>query len=89
MDLSALTTSQAQPEPKRVVAAALKAALRPFSPSRPPKAFWMASPRAPTGSPPPFGEMMFQKKVWLAWPPALLRTAVRMDSGTLERSAMS
>ena len=55
MDLSALTTSQAQPEPKRVVAAALKAALRPFSPSRPPKAFWMASPRAPTGSPPPFG----------------------------------
>ena len=33
----------------------------------------------------PPGLMISQKSVWLAWPPPLLRTAVRMLSGTLSR----
>ncbi len=40
----------------------------------------------PVGAPPtpsePTGPMRFQKAVWLEWPPPLLRTAVRIYSGT-------
>ena len=46
----------------------------------------MASARSPLGSPPPSGPMICQNMEWLTWPPPLLRTAVRMPSGTAFRS---
>lgn len=39
-------------------------------------------------APPPLGPMISQNKLWLACPPPLLRTAVRMPSGTLSRLAI-
>ena len=42
----------------------------------------------PLGAPPLPGPMMRQKNEWLLWPPALLRTPVRIASGTFERSAI-
>ena len=45
----------------------------------------MALARSPVGSPPPLGFMICQNMLWLAWPPPLLRTAVRIASGTLFR----
>src|SRR6185295_7866680 len=41
------------------------------------------------GAPPALGAMSFQNIEWLTWPPALLRTAPRMFSGTEARSPMS
>ena len=72
------------PEPKRPIAAAPIASL---SSSSPPKASSIALPSAPPGSPPPSGLMISQKSVWLACPPTLLRTAVRMLSGMISSSA--
>jgi hypothetical protein len=71
-------TSHVQPEPKRLTPASFTAAFR--SPT-PPKASEIASASSPEGSPPPFGPMISQKSVWLAWPPPLLRTAARLSSG--------
>src|SRR5690348_4152849 len=79
-------TSQAQPEPKRFKPASLNLALKS---AIEPKADWMAAARGPEGSPLPPGFMMVQNMLWLECPPALLRTAVRMDSGTLEETARS
>src|SRR5512146_3328026 len=73
-------TSHAQPEPKRVVAAAVNFSLKG---SNPPKVLLIASAILPLGCPPFFGPMIVQKREWLEWPPALLRTAVRMFSGTM------
>ena len=42
----------------------------------------MASAMAPLGSPPALGPMMVQNMEWFTCPPPLLRTAVRMASGT-------
>ena len=43
----------------------------------------IASAIAPVGAPPAFGPITCQNIEWLAWPPPLLRTAVRMSSGTV------
>ena len=75
---SAFTTSQAQPEPKRVAPAFANASLKA---SKPPSSASIAAPRSPTGAPPPFGLSIFQKKAWLAWPPPLLRTAPCLSAG--------
>ena len=73
--------SQAQPEPKRVVAAAANFSLKV---SKLPKAVVMAWARLPTGwAARPAGLRISQKRVWLWCPPALLRTAVRIFSGTM------
>jgi hypothetical protein len=66
---SAFFTNQVQPEPKLPTALLTKA-------SR--KAAWlphlalMAAASAPVGSPPPWGFMQFQKKVWFQTWAALL-----------------
>jgi hypothetical protein len=72
--------SQAQPEPKRPTPAALNFSLKV---SKLPKAPVMACATCPTGAPPAFGPMIFQNIEWLMWPPPLLRTAVRIFSGTM------
>lgn len=82
-ELSGFTTSQAQPLPKRVVAALLNCSWKEWNP---PKASSIALASLPWGVPPPFGERMVQKKVWLEWPPPLLRTAVWIDAGSFEMS---
>jgi hypothetical protein len=48
-----------------------------------------ASARVPLGSPPPCGAMISQNRLWLAWPPPLLMTFWRIDSGTLLMSRIS
>ena len=53
--------NHAQPLPKRVIAALEKASLNP---SKEPNASFMASAKLPSGSPPPFGLMICQKKEW-------------------------
>src|ERR1700736_6204903 len=73
-------TSQAQPEPKRVVAAAVNFSLNA---SKLPNVLLIAEARLPLGGPPALGPMISQNMVWLMAPPALLRTAVRMFSGTM------
>ena len=47
----------------------------------------MAAFSSPSGSPPPSGLMISQKRLWLAWPPALLRTAARISSGIAASAA--
>src|SRR5690606_28151968 len=84
--LSAVTTSQAQPEPKRVAAALANSSLNL---SKEPKVELIASASLPVGAPPLPAPRIFQKKEWLLWPPALLRTPPRMASGTLLRSEIS
>src|SRR2546423_2044689 len=75
--------SQAQPEPKRVVPAVLKSSLNL---SKPPKVLLIAPERLPTGADCFWaGLRISQKREWLWWPPPLLRTAVRIFSGTMER----
>ena len=81
-------TSHVQPEPKRVTPFWVIVSLRA---STPPNVSPIASASAPEGSPPPSGLMTCQKSEWFAWPPALLRTAVRLSSGrsASERSTSS
>ena len=76
------TTSQAQPEPNRVVAALANASLNA---ANPPSSLVIACASAPVGSPPPPGFMICQNSEWLAWPPPLFRTAVRIASGSASR----
>ena len=80
------TMSQAQPEPKRVAAALLKASLKA---PNPPSSLAIACASAPVGSPPPPGFMIVQNSEWFAWPPPLFRTAVRIASGKALRLAIS
>ena len=75
-------TSQAQPEPKRFTPASFSWLLKS---SKLPNVSESAWARSPSGSPPPSGPMICQKKEWFEWPPALLRTAPRLSSGTLSR----
>ncbi|MNI56116.1 hypothetical protein D3C73_1111040 [compost metagenome] len=83
-NLPALSTARnAQPEPKRVVAAAAKSALNL---SKPPSSAVIASAKAPVGAPPASGPIVSQNREWLACPPPLLRTAVRISSGRLFKS---
>ncbi len=72
--------TQAQPLPNRVVAAFLNSS---FSLSRLPNELVIASAIAPVGAPPAFGPMICQNIEWLRCPPPLLRTAVRIASGTV------
>ena len=74
-------TSQAQPLPKRVTPALRELLLERVeaaegrvdrAASEPP---WARRRRS--------GAMIVQKSEWLAWPPPLLRTAVRIASGTI------
>src|SRR4029079_19409421 len=73
------TASQLQPLPNWPRAFSLIFAL---SWSKPPKVELIADPRSPDGAPPPVGPIISQHIHWFAWPPPLLRTAVRTDSGT-------
>ena len=81
-----LLTSQAQPLPKRLVPASANFSLKP---AKLPQAWLMALARAPLGSPPPSGPITDQNRLWLAWPPPLFCTAVRMSAGTWEMSRSS
>src|SRR5699024_4076869 len=76
-------TNQAHPEPKRVLAAVSNSSLNL---SKLPNVPLILSANSPVGSPPPFGDNTFQKRLWLACPPPLFRTAVRMFSGTASKS---
>src|SRR4051794_8121715 len=72
-------TSQAHPEPKRPIAAALSFSLNASKLVKfEVMTFWMS----PFGAPPPFFDIRFQKSEWLACPPPLFRTAVLIASGT-------
>src|SRR5699024_703089 len=73
------TTSQPQPDPKRPAAALSNCSLKA---SKLPNVELILSAKSPEGSPPPFGEITFQNKLWLACPPPWLRTAVLTSSGT-------
>ena len=80
-------TSHAQPEPKRVVAAALNFALNS---SKLPKVAAMSAAKASDGTPDSAaGASMVQNAEWFMWPPPLLRTAVLMASGTMARLSAS
>ncbi len=70
-------STMAHPEPNTPAAALLKSAL---SASNEPKSRAIAVPASPVGSP-PLPPITCQNMVWLAWPPALLRTTVRIASG--------
>ena len=70
-------TSQAQPLPNTVVAAA---ANRSRKASTLPNASSIAEPSSPPGSPPPSGLMISQKSEWFAWPPPFRRNAVPRSS---------
>src|SRR3989441_4179040 len=72
--------SHAQPLPNRPTAAFANSSLNL---SKLPNAELIALPRAPVGAPPAPGPIHFQNWLWFQWPPPLLRTAVRMASGTL------
>ena len=58
-----------------------------FSSSTESKVSAIAAASSPSGSPPPSGPMISQKSVWFAWPPALLRTGIRLSSGSESRFA--
>ena len=76
-------TSHAQPLPNRVVAALANCSLKL---SKPPNWLAITSAILPVGAPPAFGAISVQNSEWLAWPPPLLRTAVRIASGSAFRS---
>ena len=79
-------TSHDQPLPKRFRPYSLILALKP---AKSPNVDLMASASGPDGSPPPLGPMISQNIEWLAWPPPLLMTFWRIDSGTLLMSRIS
>src|SRR5690606_15558068 len=71
------TQSQAQPEPNCVAAALEKASLNA---SNEPNFLSIAPANSPLGCPPPFGDITVQNKLWLKYPPPLLRTALLFKS---------
>src|SRR6476619_2243283 len=75
------TTSHDQPEPKRFTPASISCFL---SASKPPNVESIAEPRSPEGVPPPLGPRIVQNRLWLAWPPALLRTGPCLSCGSEE-----
>ncbi len=72
--------SHTQPLPKRPAPPCPTASLNS---SKLPNAALIASATLPVGAPPAFGAIHVQNLLWFQWPPPLLRTAVRMSSGTL------
>ena len=77
-------TSQPQPLPNRPAQALANCSLNWL---KPPNALAMASASAPDGSLAPPGAIVSQNIVWLACPPPLLRTGVRIASGRLSMPA--
>src|SRR5260370_41211957 len=75
-------SNHAQPEPKRPMPAAAN-----FSetPAKDPNVELIAAARFPLGSPPPPFFIHVQNSEWFQWPPPLLRTALRIFSGTASR----
>src|ERR1044072_8456469 len=73
-------SSHTQPLPKRPAPALPHSVLKL---SKLENAALIASAILPLGAPPAFGAIHFQNCEWFQWPPPLLRTAVRMSSGTL------
>src|SRR5580658_2444777 len=78
-------TSQAQPLPKTLMAAAPSLS---WNDESEPNLASIALDSSPVGAAPPLPSVGHQKE-WLAWPPPLLRTAVRAASGTAFRFATS
>src|SRR3954454_6839465 len=76
------STSHVQPEPNCPTPLASNCSLKS---SNEPNASLIASPSSPLGSPPPSGLIDSQKRLWLAWPPPLLRTTPCLSSGSDER----
>src|SRR5208283_917585 len=83
---SDVLTTHAQPEPNRPMPAAANLALKS---SKLPYLALMALARLPTGDPPALGLMISQNMAWFQCPPPLLRTAVRIGSGTADRPLAS
>src|SRR4029077_11636192 len=81
-----VSRSHVQPEPKRLTPASLTCVLRSSSE---PNVESIAAARSPLGEPPPLGLIVSQNSEWFAWPPPLLRTAVRLSSGTWSRFEIS
>src|SRR5699024_1323057 len=79
-------TNQAQPDPKRVAAAFWNSSLNA---SKLPNFSLIFSASSPDGSPPPFGDNVFQNKLWLACPTPLLRIAVHISSGSSYKSLIN
>ena len=79
-------TSQAQPEPNWPTPVSF---ILSWNSENEPNASLIASASAPSGSPPPSGDIDSQNSVWLRWPPPLLRTGPRLSSGTSERLAIT
>ena len=75
-----MSITHAQPLPKRPTPALANCSLNA---SKLPNDELIASAMAPVGAPPACGAMICQNIEWFAWPPPLLRTAVRMSSGTV------
>src|SRR6185436_6523333 len=73
-------SSHTQPLPKRPAPALPHCSLNA---SKPPNEPLIASATLPVGAPPALGAIHVQNMLWFQWPPPLLRTAVRMASGTL------
>src|SRR5205823_13413748 len=69
----------AQPEPNRPRPAAVNFS---WKPANEPKDELIAAARSPLGSPPPPFFISVQNSVWFQCPPPLLRTAMRILSGT-------
>src|ERR1039458_3517893 len=78
-------TSQAQPLPKTLKAAAVSLSWKVASD---PNLASIALASSPLGAAPPLPKVGHQKE-WFAWPPPLLRTAVRADSGQAFRFSTS
>src|SRR3954453_22164090 len=78
------STSHVQPEPNWPTPLASNSSLKE---SKEPNASLIASASSPDGSPPPAGLMDSQKRLWLAWPPPLLRKTVCLSSGSDDREA--
>ena len=72
--------SHTQPLPKRPAPALPHSVLKL---SKLPNAALIASAALPVGAPPALGAIHVQNMLWFQCPPPLLRTAVRMASGTL------
>src|SRR4051812_23039772 len=73
-------SSHTQPLPKRPPPAFAHSSLNL---SKPPNELLIASAILPVGLPPALGAIHVQNLLWFQWPPPLLRTAVRIASGTL------
>src|SRR5690625_6585069 len=75
-----LRTNQAQPEPKRPVAAFLNSSLNA---SKLPNLASIFSATSPFGFPPPFGESTCQKKLWFECPRSEEHTSELQSRGHL------